>query len=68
MPKEKIKLDPVIEVAGIRTYNFPQSRITDHRINYTSHALTDTLMGELDHLIDALQEFDQKSKLNSLSF
>ena len=52
----------------IRTYNFPQSRITDHRINYTSHALTDTLMGELDHLIDALQEFDQKSKLNSLSF
>jgi peptide chain release factor 1 len=52
----------------IRTYNFPQSRITDHRINYTSHALTDTLMGEMDHLIDALQEFDQKNKLNSLSF
>ena len=52
----------------IRTYNFPQSRITDHRINYTSHALGDTLMGELDHLIDALQEFDQKNKLNSLSF
>lgn len=36
----------------IRTYNFPQSRITDHRINYTTHQLDGVLAGELDDLID----------------
>ena len=41
----------------IRTYNFPQSRITDHRINYTSHALEESLMGELDHIFDSFQSF-----------
>ena len=40
----------------IRTYNFPQSRITDHRVNYTSHALQETLMGELDHVIEILEK------------
>jgi peptide chain release factor 1 len=50
----------------VRTYNFPQSRITDHRINYTAHSLGDTMLGELDHLIFALQECDQKSKLTAL--
>jgi len=50
----------------VRTYNFPQSRITDHRINYTAHSLGDTMLGEMDHLIDALHEFDQKSKLEAL--
>ena len=38
----------------IRTYNFPQSRISDHRINLTLHALDRTLEGDLDPLIDAL--------------
>ena len=38
----------------IRTYNFPQSRITDHRIGYTAHNLTDLLDGDLDALLDAL--------------
>ena len=51
----------------IRTYNFPQSRLTDHRINYTSHALSDSMMGDLDHLIDALISYDQAEKLKSLS-
>ncbi len=36
----------------IRTYNFPQSRITDHRINFTTHQLTGVLNGELDELLD----------------
>ena len=45
----------------IRTYNFPQSRLTDHRINYSSHALNDSMMGDLDHLIDALIAHDQSS-------
>jgi len=50
----------------IRTYNFPQSRLTDHRINYTSHALNDSMMGTLDHLIDALIAHDKALKLEAL--
>ena len=50
----------------IRTYNFPQSRITDHRINYTSHALEESLMGELDHIFDSLQAFDRKERIAAL--
>ena len=38
----------------IRTYNFPQSRITDHRINFTAHNLNDVLDGDLEALIDEL--------------
>jgi len=41
--------------AKIRTYNFPQSRVTDHRINLTSFRLNDILLGELDEFIDALK-------------
>jgi len=43
--------------AKIRTYNFPQSRITDHRINYTVHRLDQVLQGEMDDIIDALHDF-----------
>ena len=52
----------------IRTYNFPQSRITDHRINYTSHALQETMMGDLNHIINILEKEDKKSKINDMSF
>ena len=38
----------------IRTYNFPQNRVTDHRIGLTLHRLPDVLEGELDELIEAL--------------
>ncbi|RLC51572.1 MAG: peptide chain release factor 1, partial [Candidatus Cloacimonadota bacterium] len=41
--------------AKIRTYNFPQSRVTDHRINLTSYKLNDILAGELDEFIEALK-------------
>jgi peptide chain release factor 1 len=41
--------------AKIRTYNFPQNRVTDHRINLSLHKLDDVLNGDLDELIDALQ-------------
>ncbi|MDH4045383.1 MAG: peptide chain release factor 1 [Gemmatimonadota bacterium] len=41
--------------AKIRTYNFPQNRVTDHRIGYTVHALADVLEGELTELTDQLQ-------------
>tara|TARA_E500000178_G_scaffold354036_1_gene421697 strand:- start:3300 stop:4379 length:1080 start_codon:yes stop_codon:yes gene_type:complete len=50
----------------IRTYNYPQSRITDHRVNYTSHALQETMMGELDHVISFLEKEDLHKKLSSL--
>ncbi len=48
----------------IRTYNFPQSRITDHRVNYTSHALQETMMGELDHIITVLEKENLQKKLS----
>jgi peptide chain release factor 1 len=47
----------------IRTYNFPQSRVTDHRINLTLYKLDSTLEGKLDELIDALIKEDRKRTL-----
>jgi len=47
----------------IRTYNFPQSRITDHRINFTTHQLSDVLNGELTELIDNLVTHERSEKL-----
>jgi len=44
--------------AKIRTYNFPQQRVTDHRINYTTHTLNAVMDGDLDDLIDALHKAD----------
>ncbi len=41
----------------IRTYNFPQSRITDHRVNFTTHQLTSVLNGDLAELLDAVSSF-----------
>ncbi|MBA31967.1 MAG: peptide chain release factor 1 [Chloroflexi bacterium] len=50
----------------IRTYNFPQSRITDHRINVTSHQMTQVLDGDLDVFIEPLLQEEQAKKLASL--
>ncbi|TIT81653.1 MAG: peptide chain release factor 1, partial [Mesorhizobium sp.] len=46
----------------IRTYNFPQGRLTDHRINLTLYKLDRVMMGELDEVVDALIS-DHQSKL-----
>ena len=48
----------------IRTYNFPQGRITDHRINLSIYRIDDFLNGDLDDMIDALNAADMASKLS----
>ena len=53
--------------AKIRTYNYPQSRVTDHRIDFTSHALPAIMNGALDELVDALQMADRTEKLKESS-
>ena len=47
----------------IRTYNFPQNRVTDHRINFTVYNLENVLDGELDEIINALISADFKARL-----
>ena len=47
----------------IRTYNFPQSRITDHRINFTTHRLHDVLEGDVSELVDQLTTYYNAEKL-----
>jgi len=47
----------------IRTYNFPQNRITDHRINFTTHRLADVLNGDISELLAHLVEHDQAERL-----
>lgn len=68
--KDKIASDRKSQVGSgdrserIRTYNFPQNRVTDHRIGLTSHRLQEILMGELDEVIEALVTTDQAAKLS----
>ena len=50
----------------IRTYNFPQGRVTDHRINLTLHRLPEILQGDMDELIGALIAEDEAERLASL--
>ncbi|OIP27516.1 MAG: peptide chain release factor 1 [Chloroflexi bacterium CG_4_10_14_0_8_um_filter_46_9] len=50
----------------IRTYNFPQDRVTDHRINVVFHNLTQLLNGELDELIEALSNTEQAQQLEAV--
>ena len=50
----------------IRTYNFPQGRVTDHRIGLTLHKLTDVMNGDLDELLGALMTEEQTKKLQQV--
>lgn len=50
----------------IRTYNFPQSRLTDHRIGLSVHNLNEVLEGAIEEIVQALQEADQKLKVEAL--
>ncbi len=51
----------------IRTYNFPQNRVTDHRINLTLHSLERILEGHLDELVEALRTHDRQLRLQALT-
>ena len=51
----------------IRTYNFPQGRVTDHRIKLTLHRLENILNGDLDEIIDSLTAADQAAKLAKMN-
>ena len=50
----------------IRTYNFPQGRVTDHRIKLTLHRLDGILNGDLDEVIDSLTTYDQTERLKKM--
>jgi peptide chain release factor 1 len=50
----------------VRTYNFPQNRVTDHRINLTLHKIDRVMAGDLDEIIDALIADDQATRLAEL--
>ena len=52
----------------IRTYNFPQNRVTDHRINYTSYRLEEILDGDLDEIVLKLQEAEIREKITRGDF
>ena len=68
---EKISSDRKLQVGTgarsekIRTYNYPQSRITDHRIGYTTHSLESFVNGDIDDMIDALITADTAEKLKN---
>lgn len=50
----------------IRTYNFPQNRVTDHRVGLTLHRLDGVLLGDLDEIIDTLNTTDQAERLKQV--
>lgn len=63
---------PPAEVAGtgdrserIRTYNFPQGRVTDHRIGLTLYSIDSFMNGNIDEMVEALRLADQTAKLQS---
>ena len=52
--------------AKIRTYNFPQGRVTDHRINLTLYKLNDIMDGDQTEIIEALKLEDQKTAMEAV--
>ena len=68
--EEKIAKDRRVQVGTgdrsekIRTYNFPDRRVTDHRIGFTIHDLPNVMEGDMDKIIEALIQTERKLKLN----
>jgi peptide chain release factor 1 len=59
----KIQVGTGDRSAKIRTYNFPQNRVTDHRIGFSMHELSGVMDGEIDPLIEALKNADAEDRL-----
>jgi len=50
----------------IRTYNFPQNRVTDHRINVSLYSLDKFILGAMDEMVKALMDYDKQQRLANL--
>jgi peptide chain release factor 1 len=50
----------------IRTYNFPENRVTDHRVKLTVHQLQSVLAGDIDEFVDALLSAERAAQLSGL--
>ena len=61
--ERKLKIGTGDRSEKIRTYNYPQNRVTDHRIGFTIQKLDRVMEGELDEVIDALTHYDQAQKM-----
>ena len=61
--ERKLKVGTGERSEKIRTYNYPQNRVTDHRIGFTIQKLDRVIEGELDEIIDALIHYDQSTKM-----
>lgn len=61
--ERKLKVGTGERSEKIRTYNYPQNRVTDHRVGYTINQLDRVMEGELDSIIEALINFDQEQRL-----
>lgn len=64
--KRKLQVGSGDRSEKIRTYNFPQNRVTDHRINLTLYNLENFMNGDIDEMIEALQVAEQQARLSSL--
>ena len=66
-PSAKVRWAAVTAVKKIRTYNFPQDRVTDHRIGLTLRNLQGVLDGDLDRVVEPLILADREEKLKQSS-
>ena len=60
MKKLELSLQGKIKAEEVRTYNYPQNRVTDHRIGFTIQQLDRVMEGELDSIIEALMNYEQE--------
>jgi peptide chain release factor 1 len=65
MAERKSQVRTVDRSERIRTYNYPENRLSDHRVNYKSNNLDSVLNGELDDVVQALLDADKAAKLSS---
>jgi peptide chain release factor 1 len=67
MAERKSQVRTVDRSERIRTYNYPENRLSDHRVNYKANNLDAVLNGELDEVVQALLDADRAAKLSSTS-